>query len=283
MKKITISLLISILTIFTLSYSQQREELLDKVALVVNSEPVLKSDIEFARQWYGVKTDREAEEKLIDSILVYQQGLKVGISASSKEVDQAILSIAQANGIDSLNKFKDKLSQEGISYEKLRDFIRRDLVVNRFLQFYLRQTVSKGVIEGELQEIRRVRIILVSKSRDDYLQVVKELSKRLSKENFPALAKEFSDDKFTAENDGLLGEVRKGELIKELDEEVFKRKVGDIFKVETESGTYFVYIEREDKKLLPKADFEKSSLEKFKKDYQVYLKKLKEKAVIQRL
>ncbi|MCX7738897.1 MAG: peptidyl-prolyl cis-trans isomerase SurA [Hydrogenothermaceae bacterium] len=282
MKKVVISL-VCILSILLTAYSQQREELFDKVALVVNSEPVLKSDIEFAKQWYNVKNNREAEEKLVDSIIVYQQASKVGISVSSKEVEQAILNIAKANSIYSLEEFKKKLSQEEIPYEKLREFIRRDLVVNRFLQFYLRQTMSKGVIEGELQEIKKVRIIFISKEREEYSKLLRDISKKLTRDNFPVLAKQLSDDKFTADNDGLLGEVKKGDLVKELDEAVFSHKVGDIFNVETEKGTYFVYIESEGKKLLPREDFEKSSLDKFKKEYQVYLKKLKEQTVIQRL
>lgn len=282
MKKVLISLVCILSTLLT-AYSQQKEELFDKVALVVNSEPVLKSDIEFAKQWYNVKSDREAEEKLVESIIVYQQASKVGISVTSKEVEQAILSIAKANGIYSLEEFKKKLSQEEIPYEKLREFIRRDLVVNRFLQFYLRQTMSKGVIEGELQEIKKVRIIFISKEREEYSKLLRDLSKKLTRDNFPVLAKQLSDDKFTADNDGLLGEVKKGDLVKELDEAVFSHKVGDIFNVETEKGTYFVYIESEGKKLLPRENFEKSSLDRFKKDYQVYLKKLKEQAVIQRL
>lgn len=282
MKKIVISLVSTFLFVF-LAVAQQKEELFDKVALVVNSEPVLKSDIEFSKQWYNAKTDKEAEEKLIESILVYQQATKMGISVSPKEVEQAILSIAQANGINDLKEFKERLAQEGVSYEKLKEFIKRDLVANRFLQVYLRQSISKGVVEGELQDIKRVRMIYVSKNREDYNQVVKELSSKLNKDNFASMAKQYSDDKFTAENDGLLGDIRRGELVKELDEEVFKHRAGEIFKVEDKDGTYFVYIEKEERKLLPKEGFEKEHLEKLKKDYQVYLKKLKEQAVIQRL
>lgn len=282
MKKIIVNLLLVFLIVLTTS-AQEKEELFDKVAIVVNSEPVLKSDIEFAKQWYNTHTDKEAEEKLIESILIYQQATKMGVSVSPKEVEQAILSIAQANGINDLNEFKERLSKEGISYEKLKEFIKRDLVANRFLQLYLRQSISKGVVEGELQDIKKIRMIFISKNREDYNQVVRELSTKLNKDNFPMFAKQYSDDKFTAENEGLLGDIRKGELVKELDEEVFKHKAGDIFKVESNDGVYFVYIEKEDRKLLPKEDFEKESLERLKKDYQVYLKKLKEQAVIQRL
>ncbi|MEZ0323254.1 MAG: peptidylprolyl isomerase [Hydrogenothermaceae bacterium] len=282
MERRLIKLIVLILTFLTVSFAEELK-LFDKVVLVVNSEPVLKSDIEFAKQWYNVKTDEEAQEKIIDSILLYQQATKLGISVSPKEVDDAILNIAKSNGIDSLEEFKKKLLEEGISYEKLKEFIKRDLVVNKFLHFYLRQTLSKGVIEGQLQDIKKVWIIFVSKDKEDYKQILSEIEKSLKKENFQSIAKQYSDDKFTAENGGLLGEVRKGDLVKELDNAVFSHKAGDIFKVETDKGVYFVYIEKEEKKLLPKENFEKESLEKFKKEYDIYLKKLREQAVIQRL
>ncbi|MCX7759655.1 MAG: peptidyl-prolyl cis-trans isomerase SurA [Hydrogenothermaceae bacterium] len=282
MKKVITKVLTLILLLYDISFAQELQ-LFDKVVLVVNSEPILKSDIEFAKQWYNVKTDEEAQEKIIDSILLYQQATKSGISASAREVDDAILNIAKANGINSLEEFKRKLAEEGISYEKLKEFIKRDLVANKFLHFYLRQTLSKGVIEGQIQDIKKVWIIFVSKNREDYGQVVSELEKSLNKDNFQSFAKQYSDDKFTAENGGLLGDVRKGDLVKELDEAIFNHKAGDIFKVETEKGTYFIYIEKEDKKLLPKEDFQEKSLEKFKKEYEIYIKKLREQAVIQRL
>jgi len=51
------------------------------------------------------------------------------------------------------------------------------------------------------------------------------------------MAKKFSDDSFTRENGGLLGDVRKGELLKILDENIWKHNVGDIFEVTGSNGT----------------------------------------------
>lgn len=282
MRRNLIRFITALFFVFNLSFGEDKE-LFDKVVLVINSEPVLKSDVEFAKQWYNVKTEQEAEEKIIDSILLYEQALKVGISARPAEVEEAILNIAKANSINSLDEFKKKLSEENIPYEKVKEFIKRDMVANRFLHFYLRQTLSKGVIEGELQDVRKVRIIFLSKDREDYTSTVKDVEKNITKENFQNLARQYSDDKFTAESGGLLGEVKKGELLKELDESVFSHKTGDIFKVETDKGTYFVYVENQEKKLLPREDFQQKSLEKFQREYDIYLKKLREQAVIQRL
>jgi parvulin-like peptidyl-prolyl isomerase len=258
-------------------------QLFDKVVLVVNGEPVLKSDLEFAKNWYNIKDDKEAEEKIINSLLLAQQARKMGISVSPQEVDNAVLNIAKANGIDDLETFKKKLEDSGISYSKLKEFLARDMLANRLLHLYMREKASKGIIEGTKENVKTVRLIFISKNRPDYQEVLSKLDKELNKNNFSEFASKYSDDKFTAENKGLIGEIKKGDLVKELDEAIFSHKAGDIFKVEINEGTYFIYIEKEENKLIPKTEMSEKEVEKLKKEYDLLLKKLKEQAVIQRL
>jgi parvulin-like peptidyl-prolyl isomerase len=284
MRKKISYVLIFIFAVLSLSKAEDLDgyQLFDKIVLVVNGEPVLKSDIDFAKEWYKINDQKAVEDKIIDSILLYQQARKTGISVSPNEVENAILSIAKANGFNDLEIFKKELEKNGISYSKLKEFITRDLVANKFLRFYLREQITKGVVEGTLEDVKKIKIIFISKNREDYDQVVKKLQKELNKNNFSEYATRYSDDKFTAENGGLLGEVKKGDLAQELDKEVFSHKEGDIFKVDTQEGTYFIYIVAESRKLIPKEELTKEELEKLKKAYDLYLKKLREKAVIQR-
>ncbi|WP_297889699.1 peptidylprolyl isomerase [Sulfurihydrogenibium sp.] len=277
-------LVILILIVTGISKAENLEgyQLFDKIVLVVNSEPVLKSDIEFAKEWYRIKDEKTAEEKIIDSILLSQQARKVGISVSPREVDNALLNIAKANGINDLEAFKKELEKNGISYNKLKEFITRDLISNKFLHFYLRDQITKGIVEGTIEDVKKVRMIFISKDKPDYQKIIKEIEGKLNKNNFSEFVTKYSDDKFTAENGGLLGEVRKGDLAEDLDKEVFSHKEGDIFKVDTTEGTYFIYIEKEGKKLIPKQELTEKDIEKLKKEYDFYLKKLREKAVIQR-
>ena len=130
-------------------------QLFDKVVLVVNGEPVLKSDLEFAKNWYNIKDDKEAEEKIINSFLLAQQARKMGISVSPQEVDNAVLNIAKANEIDDLETFKKKLEYSGISYSKLKEFLARDMLANRLLHLYMRekhQKVSLKVLRKMLKQ-----------------------------------------------------------------------------------------------------------------------------------
>jgi parvulin-like peptidyl-prolyl isomerase len=289
MKKISILnvfLMLLIVLSFTFTGKAKAEDdyqLFDKVVLVVNGEPVLKSDLEFAKNWYNIKDDKEAEEKIINSLLLAQQARRMGISVSPQEVDNAVLNIAKANGINDLETFKKKLEDSGISYSKLKEFLARDMLANRLLHLYMREKASKGIIEGTKENVKTVRLIFISKNRPDYQEVLSKLDKELNKNNFSEFASKYSDDKFTAENKGLIGEIKKGDLVKELDEAIFSHKAGDIFKVEINEGTYFIYIEKEENKLIPKTEMSEKEVEKLKKEYDLLLKKLKEQAVIQRL
>lgn len=284
MKRKISFILILFLSIAGISKAEDLDgyQLFDKIVLVVNGEPVLKSDIEFAKQWYKIKDEKTAEEKIIDSILLTQQARKTGISVSPKEVDNALLSIAKANGIDDLETFRKELEKNSISYSKLKEFITRDLISNKFLHFYLRDQITKGIVEGTVEDVKRVKIIFISKERPDYQEIIKWLERNINKNNFSEYATKYSDDRFTAENGGLLGEIKKGDLAEELDKEVFSHKEGEIFKVETKDGIYFIYIEKEGKKLMPKEQLTEKDIEKLKREYDLYLKKLREKAVIQR-
>ncbi|GAB6072629.1 hypothetical protein JCM14244_10060 [Venenivibrio stagnispumantis] len=248
-------------------------QLADKVVLVVNSEPVLLSDIEFAKTWFNEKDTKKATNRLIDEILLSQEARKIGISVSPQEIDEAILRIAKANNINNLEEFKKGLEKQGVSYRKLRDFIQRDIQVAKFMQFYLRPQLSKNVLEGKQDLVRKIDMIYIDKSDEKYKEKLQKL-KDLNKENFAEIAKTISDYK------DISMEVKKGDMIPQLDEEIFKHKVGDIFKVETDKAIYYVYIKGEEKKFVPDFEMKKEDMEKFEKDFDIYIKKLREKATI---
>jgi SurA N-terminal domain. len=188
MKKSSIlNVFLMFLTILSFTFNNKAKaedgyQLFDKVVLVVNGEPcLLKSDLEFAKNWYNIKDDKEAEEKIINSLLLAQQARRMGISVSPQEVDKAVLNIAKANGIDDLETFKKKLEDSGISYSKLKEFLARDMLANRLLHLYMREKASKGIIEGTKEDVKTVRLIFISKNRPDYQEVLSKLNKELNK------------------------------------------------------------------------------------------------------
>ncbi len=259
-------------------------QLVDKIAIVVNGKPVLESEIELAKQWFGIQDKKEAAERLIDEILVADAAEKVGLNVTSEEINDAIERLAKANGFPSSESFLETLKEKGIIISEFKEIIKREILGAKFIQIYLKKNLFKGISEGKLVPVRTIRIIYLRKDKPDFPDKYKAVYKGLERgENFSKLAKEYSDDSLTAEKGGPLEDLRKGDLLPALDKEIWKHKVGDTFKVETENGVYFVKIEKEDKKMsvIPPSGEEISS--KLKKEFNIFLKKLRENAVIEYL
>ncbi len=273
-----------ILFIFAVSFAKEENlKLIDKIALVVNGKPVLESEISLAQKWFGVSDKKEAAERLIDEILIAQAAQKVGINVTSEEIEKAIENLAKANGLDK-EQFIEMLKNQGIIIPEFRELIKREILGAKFIQIYLKKSVFKGISEGKVEKVRTIRIIYLKKNNPDFPDRYKAVYRALErKEPFDKIAKEYSEDPLTAEKGGLLGDIRKGDLLPALDKEIWKHHVGDIFKVETDKGVYFVKIEKEDSKLsvIPLAG--KDIQKKLKKEFNLFLKKLKENAVIEYL
>ncbi len=256
-------------------------QLVDKIVLIINGEPILLSEVELAKLWFKTDDTKKAVDELINLVLVSQQARKLGITVFPDEINEALMKVARANGFTSIEDFKKKLEREGIVFSEFRTFIRREILRTKFIQGFVRPKALKGVKKGKIEKVRKVRIIYIDKRKPGYMDKLEQLEKNLTKENFAQMAKKFSDDEFTRDNGGLLGEVRKGELLKILDENIWKHKVGDIFEITGAKGTYFVYIEEEKDVVVPVSEVDEEFIKKLEKEYNLVVKKLRENAYIE--
>ncbi len=279
-----IRILISFLLVFGFLYASDKNlKLFDRIVMVVNGQPVLQSELDIAMQWFGIKDRKEAAKRLIDQILVAQAAEKLGIRVDPEEIDDAILRIAKANKMESIDQFRKKLIDQGLSFTEFKDLIKRELLIRRYIQVHLRRALFGGIKEGKLVKMRKVRIIFLSTSDKDFKEKYDYLIKNLRADNFSDLAKKYSDDPVTAEKGGLLGEVQKGDLIKKLDQQIWKKKIGEVFEVPVKNGVYFVIVESEKEKMMNQELSGEEIAQKLKNEYQIQLNKLREKAVIEYL
>ncbi|WP_456384008.1 peptidylprolyl isomerase [Persephonella sp.] len=280
---VRITALLLLLVVFV-SFGKEKDwKLYDKIVLVVNGQPVLKSELELAMQWFGIKDRKEAAKKLIDQILVAQAAEKSGIRVSPKEVEEAIARIARANNLGSVEEFKKKLEEENLSYTEFKDLVKRELLIQRYIQIHLRRVLFGGIKEGKQVKLRKVRIIFLSSKDKDFKEKYRFLRENLKPENFSELAKKYSNDPITAEKGGLLGEVKKGDLIKKLDEAIWNKKPGEIFEVPVKNGVYFVYIESEKEQMINQQPTGEEITKKLKQEYEIQLNKLRQQATIEYL
>tara|TARA_B000000532_G_scaffold148075_1_gene118956 strand:- start:532 stop:1776 length:1245 start_codon:yes stop_codon:yes gene_type:complete len=141
------------ITIFISAFSFAKIEVLDRIAIIVDDGVVMESQItdllettKLRSLEQGIQlpsTDElidEIQEQLIIQELQLQRGRDFGIRISDGELNQTFIQIAANNGV-SLEEFIENYEDSGQSYEKLREEIRRDMIIQR---------VQRGMVGGTI-------------------------------------------------------------------------------------------------------------------------------------
>ena len=144
-------LLLIQITILMSAFSLAKIEVLDRVAIIVDEGVVMESQINelllstklrSAEQGIQLPPDDalldEIKEQLIIQELQLQRGQDFGVRISDTELNQTFAQIASSNGVD-IEKFIDEYEASGQNYEKLREEVRRDMIIQR---------VQRGIVGG---------------------------------------------------------------------------------------------------------------------------------------
>ena len=146
-------LLLIQITILMSAFSFAKIEVLDRVAIIVDEGVVMESQIRDLIQTTKLRSIEqgmqlpptealleEIQEQLIIQELQLQRGEEFGIRISDGELNQTFIQIAANNGV-SLEQFIKDYEASGQSYEKLREEIRRDMIIQR---------VQRGIVGGSI-------------------------------------------------------------------------------------------------------------------------------------
>ncbi|REG84879.1 peptidylprolyl isomerase [Marinomonas pollencensis] len=123
---------------------------LDGIAAIVDSQPILDSDIEArfnvvkSRIPGGEMTPnihRQILNQLIDETLEANYAVSVGMQTSSSTVDKAITSVAQRMNLD-LDGLKQVLAKQGINYSRYRDQIEKEILINNIKKEIIKKRIS---------------------------------------------------------------------------------------------------------------------------------------------
>ena len=144
-------LLLIQITILISTFSFSKIEVLDRVAIIVDEGVVMESQINelllstklrSAEQGIQLPPDDalldEIKEQLIIQELQLQRGQDFGVRISDTELNQTFAQIASSNGV-AIEKFIDEYEASGQDYEKLREEVRRDMIIQR---------VQRGIVGG---------------------------------------------------------------------------------------------------------------------------------------
>ena len=146
-------LLLIQLTLCISSFSFAKIEVLDRVAIIVDEGVVMESQIKDLLETTKLRSLEqgiqlpptetlidEIQEQLIIQELQLQRGEEFGIRIGDGELNQTFLQIAANNGV-TLEEFIKNYEATGQNYEKLREEVRTDMVIQR---------VQRGIVGGSI-------------------------------------------------------------------------------------------------------------------------------------
>ncbi|WP_263144399.1 peptidylprolyl isomerase [Pseudomonas alcaligenes] len=152
-------LLVGAFFLGTLAHAEVRP--LDRVVAIVDNDVIMRSQLDqrlheveqtIAKRGAAAPPEhvlsQQVLERLITENLQLQIGERSGIRIGDEELNQAVQTIAQRNGM-SLEQFRAALGQDGLSFDDAREQVRREMVISRVRQ----RRVAERIQVSE-QEVR---------------------------------------------------------------------------------------------------------------------------------
>ncbi|MGJ8647627.1 MAG: peptidylprolyl isomerase [Marinomonas colpomeniae] len=196
----------------------------DGIAAIVDSQPIFESDIQNRFQIVkdripgGVITDnihRQILNQMIDEALQVNYARKIGMRASSSDVDKAILGVAKNMNLD-LQGLKTILANKGINFARYRDQIEQEFLINNVKREIIKKRISisdqeiddylssSDSITKEKDQVHLRHLLIRASDPAKAETTIKSIAKAIStEEGFIQQAIENSDGQFAIEGGDL--------------------------------------------------------------------------------
>jgi peptidyl-prolyl cis-trans isomerase SurA len=248
-------------------------KVVEEIIARVNNEIITSSELEKARsiaveeaqqecsgrctpeQLQVAVEDRQkfALRDLIDQSLLAQRGKDMGVNVEGdvvKQLDQVRIQ----NKLESMEKLESAVTKEGLNWDDFKSNIRNKLLTQEVIRREVGSHITigrddamkyyeahkKDFVKPEQVALRAIEISTDAKKESDPADLKKKADDMLRRikegEDFATLAKRFSDGS-TAQQGGYLGVYKRGELSKQLEDQVFAMKKNQLTDViETKQG-----------------------------------------------
>lgn len=292
------------------------QEVVEEIVAVVNDEIITLSKYQerFEMQVQALRAQLEGEEfqqqynmlkkelldMMISDMLLLQEAEKKGFDVS-EQVRMGLENIKEENGFTSDEQLKRALAQQGLTYEKFVEQMRKQYLT----QNVIFDEVNRNIVIDDAEIVKYYRenpeefrepaeytisAIFLSneaKTEDTMESLKKEISEKLaSGDDFASLAEQYTDGP-GKEAGGSLGIYKKGELDKTLEEAVEGLAQGEVSEWVKHPNGWFLMkmMEKKESRLrtfeeikeeVERRLFNKKSREKFEE----YMKRLRERSYI---
>jgi peptidyl-prolyl cis-trans isomerase SurA len=134
---------------------------LDRVVAIVDNDVIMHSQLQqrlnevqqtIAKRGAALPPEHVLSQQVLERLIIeniqLQIGERSGIRIGDEELNGAMASIAQRNGM-SLAQFQAALARDGLSYEEARDQVRREMIISRVRQRRVAERIQ--VTDQEVQ------------------------------------------------------------------------------------------------------------------------------------
>ncbi len=257
------------------------------------------------------KARKEIFNQLLENKLLLQEARNRNIEVGKREIENAVENAKKSIG--GAGVFAEQLKKEGLTEPEYREMIKDSMLAQRLIAEAVRKDIKveikdyQGVYEkniGKFREEDKVELYYIfiksgaGISETDALKktenIIKELKDGLA---FEAAAKKYSETATAKEDGGALGTIKPGDM-PSLGMEPFKINIGDISGAVKIPGGFCILkvtgktagkqysladeiTDKDGKKISVREVAQRMALEeKFKIKYDEFIKKIKEKSVI---
>ncbi|HUC54995.1 MAG TPA: peptidylprolyl isomerase [Candidatus Cybelea sp.] len=245
----------------------------EEIIARVNNEIITRSEYDKARQTAEEDAKAECQNRctpeqlqkdvedrqkntlrdLVDQSLLVQRAKDMGLSVEA-EVIKKLDAIRIDNKLDSMDALEKAVASQGLNFEDFKNNIRNTLLTQKVIgnevgshinvsddeitKYY--EAHKNEFVGPEQVALREIVVSTEGKKPEELPELKKKAETALKRvqdgEDFGEIAKRFSDGSTKAQG-GLLGQYKRGELSKELEDKVFKMKRNELTEVmETKQG-----------------------------------------------
>lgn len=280
-------------------------------AATINGEDILLSDLEnmynrLPETTRAQVTKTELLDQMINEKVLMQEAEKQGLNVSQSEITDFLDKLLLQSGV-SKQEFINRLNIQNITEKMVNDEIYKQLLITKL---YQKEIIDKIIVtetdisyyyndnieefnSGERVEASHILICHKDSlscesnlTKEEALAKINSIKSQVTKDDFAALAKKYSQDGSAVEG-GELGFFERGTMVKPFEDAAFSTNIGEISNiVETQYGFHIILVT--DKKAASTTPLSEISSEieqivlseKQQDSFKTYLENIKDKSEI---
>ncbi len=250
-----------------MSVSVNAQEVIDRVVAVVNDDFITLSELRETSLSLDPTSAQPVDERtvlnqMVESKLFEQEAKRRGITVSEDELDASIEQVRARYNLTE-EQMEEVLKKQNLTPESFREQWRMQTLGNKLLESQLRNKIVvtdeevkeyyeqnygaidySSVVQEESGEEVEIAHILISPETPDAVGKAQEIAQKAkSGDDFASLAREYSDDSFTAGKGGNLGTFKRGDLIEQLEVAVERTPEGKVTgPIESPAGYHIIKV-----------------------------------------